>query len=107
PRLSHLLETLRGHEVVRPPFLLAESRFARRVRNGKVEVDAEPFELAPHLVDEGGFPGPGRTGDDEQRPVRVEVTRHSGPARGFARPRFSSLQQGFGCPPSATSIPWC
>src|SRR5437764_1244678 len=69
---------------------------------------AQPrLELVPHGVDERRLAGARRPGDDEQRAVGVEVTRHSGPARGYARPRFSILRRGCGSPPSVTSSPWC
>src|SRR5216683_241725 len=39
--------------------------------------------------------------------IAAGLTRHSAPARGSVRPRFSILQRGFAALPSATSIPWC
>src|SRR5438552_13298738 len=36
-----------------------------------------------------------------------DLTRHSAPARGSVRPRFSILQRGSEVPRNATLSPWC
>src|SRR6478672_8210759 len=104
---DHGLEDGGRNEVIADAVDLAGTWLARGVRDRKIEVDADRLELLADAIDEGRLPGTRRARDDEQRPIGVEVTRHSGPARGSARPRFSILQRGYAAPRSATSSPSC
>src|SRR3954447_15601880 len=103
----HPLEPFGRYEVVADAVDLADARLAGGVGDRKVERDTDRLELLADPIDEGRLPGTRRARDDEQRPIGVEVTRHSGPARGSARPRFSILQRGCAAPRSATSSPAC
>src|ERR1700682_5428059 len=89
PLPDHGFEGDRRDIVIIHAVALAVSRAPSGVRDGKVELDPDRLELLAHAFDERSLSRTGRAGDDEQRPVRVEVTRHSVPARGCARPRFS------------------
>src|SRR5205814_839721 len=107
PSRRHGVELLGLDVVVVDAVALAVARRTRGVRDREVQGDAEGLDLVAHAIDEGRFARARRTGNDEQRAVGVEVTRHSGPARGCARPRSSILRRGSGWPRSATSSPWC
>src|SRR3954452_10344339 len=104
---NHGFKHFRPYEVITDAVDLAGTRPARGVRDRKVERDPDRLELLADAIDEGRLPGTRWARDDEQRPIGVEVTRHSGPARGSARPRFSILQRGCAAPPSATLSPSC
>src|SRR4051812_27465019 len=103
----HGFEDRGRNEVIADTVDLTGAWLARGVRDRKIERDADRLELLADAIDERRLPGTRWARDDEQRPIGVEVTRHSGPARGSARPRFSILQRGCAAPPSATLSPSC
>src|SRR4029077_20052314 len=80
PALDHLLKSLGVNEVIGLPLDLARARRAGGVRHREMKVDADRLELTAGVVDQGRFARAGRSGDDEQGAVRMEVTRHSAPA---------------------------
>src|SRR5216684_855578 len=107
PACHHGLELFGGNEVITAAVDFARARLARGVRDREVEGDSDRLELLADGVDQRRLSGTRWARDDEQRPIGVEVTRHSVPARVSARPRFSILQRGSAEPRSATSSPWC
>src|SRR4051812_38061561 len=104
---NHGFKHFRPDEVITDAVDLAGARPPRGVRDRKIEGDPDRLELFADAIDERRLPGTRWARDDEQRPIGVEVTRHSGPARGSARPRFSILQRGCAAPRSAISSPSC
>src|SRR4051812_25833886 len=80
PVRDHRLELRSRYEVVADAVDLAGARPARGVRDRKIERDPDRLELLADAIDERRLPGTRWARDDEQRPIGVEVTRHSGPA---------------------------
>src|SRR5207302_4745781 len=102
PGVDHHLEALGRDEVIALSFALTCPRRTRRVRDRKIEVNSDRLELRADVVNERGFACAGRSGDDEQGAVRMEVTRHFAPGGECHPDPERSEGEGSGWPGGAT-----